>query len=287
MNPGQLRIAITGASSGIGSAISEALSNKGHRVLGLARRFTKLPTEFHSSSGDQCINIACDVTQWDQVDSIARIATESWPCFDVLICCAATQGQICPTLTSNPHQWLDTVQTNLTGTYFPIRAFAPLLRRATRRAKILCFSGGGASRARPNFSAYAASKTAVVRLVETIASENENQPIDINAIAPGAIPTFMTDSIIAAGPDLAGAHEHRAAITLKESGSDAMQRALALVEWLISPASDGISGRLISAAWDPWHELDSKTFEGSDTYKLRRVLPAPSTQNFSDDHQPR
>jgi len=77
------------------------------------------------------------------------------------------------------------VRTNLDGTFNAIRAFYEALRRNPRRAKIVCFSGGGATRPRPNFSAYGVSKTAVVRLVETVADEERDAPLDINAVAPG------------------------------------------------------------------------------------------------------
>ena len=274
MHPEQpLRIVVTGASSGIGNAVASALATNGHIVLGLARRFPTTVTDFVNQSASSRQDIACDVSQWDQVTSIANALKQNWPAIDALVCCAAVQGEICPAFDSDPQQWLATVQTNLAGTYFPIRAFAPLLKQTNRRAKILCFSGGGASRARPNFSSYAASKTGVVRLVETIASENDGLPLDINAIAPGAVPTFMTDSIIAAGPELAGAQEYQSALALKESGSDPMKRALDLVDWLISPASDGVTGRLLSANWDPWKTLTSANLKGTEIYKLRRVLP--------------
>jgi len=50
----------------------------------------------------------------------------------------------------------------------------------------------------------------------------------------------------------------------------------ALVEYLLSPVSDGISGRLISALWDPWQDLarHKEELADSDIYTLRRVVPA-------------
>src|SRR5205823_537361 len=100
------------------------------------------------------------------------------------IACAGLQGEMGPALTADPARWSATVRANLDGTFFAIRAFAPLLAcvPSPRRAKIVCFSGGGATKARANFSAYAVAKTGVVRLVETIAEENRRRPLDINAI---------------------------------------------------------------------------------------------------------
>ena len=68
-----------------------------------------------------------------------------------------------------------------------------------RSGKIIVISGGGAAHARPNFSAYAASKAAVVRLVETLAEEVRDRNIQVNCMAPGGTYTSMTDEIIDAG----------------------------------------------------------------------------------------
>jgi 3-oxoacyl-[acyl-carrier protein] reductase len=62
-----------------------------------------------------------------------------------------------------------------------------------------------------------------------------------------------------------------------------LDRALDLVEWLLSPASDGITGRLISAVWDPWSTLERHRdgFAGSDIYTLRRVLPSDRGKHWA------
>jgi 3-oxoacyl-[acyl-carrier protein] reductase len=114
-----------------------------------------------------------------------------------------------------------------------------------------------------------------VRLIETVAEEERDTPLDINAVAPGAINTRLTDELIALGPGVVGESEYQAAIRQKESGGASLARTLDLVEWLLSPASDGISGRLISAQWDPWQELERRQRElaAGDVYTLRRVTP--------------
>jgi 3-oxoacyl-[acyl-carrier protein] reductase len=167
------------------------------------------------------------------------------------------------------------VRANLDGTFNSIRAFHGLVSHAPRRAKIICFSGGGATKARANFSAYGVSKTAIVRLVETIAEEESQAALDINAIAPGAIATRLTDEVIALGPQVAGQAEYDAATKQKAGGGASIERALDLVEWLLSEASDGITGRLISAPWDPWQSLagHAKAISKGDVYKLRRIIP--------------
>src|SRR5207245_1879369 len=102
----------------------------------------------------------CDVGNWE---SVQRAATEISQ-LDGLICCAGMHSSIGPAMTATPADWAETVHTNLTGTFFTIRALFEKLQRSPRRAKVICFSGGGATSQRPNFSAYGAAKTGIVRL---------------------------------------------------------------------------------------------------------------------------
>ena len=267
-----MRIVITGSSSGIGRALAERLLAHGHEVWGLARRDQsdlagRQPGRFHATH--------CDVADWARVSAAEREIGAVWPAIDGLVTCAGLQGAIGRATAVDPREWSATVRTNLEGTYYAIRAFHAALRRSARRSKVVCFSGGGASKARPNFSAYAAAKTAIVRLVETIAEEDRDAPFDINTVAPGAINTRMTDGIIAAGPAVAGQSEYASALKQKQTGDAPMEKAIDLVEWLLSPASDGVSGRLISAVWDPWMEFagPAAVLRDREIYTLRRVTP--------------
>ncbi len=266
-----MNIVITGTSSGIGLACYQHLAAREHAVWGLARRPTPagptLPTDRLRSS-------LCDVSDWPAVARAANEVAAVWPRVDALVACAGIQGEMGRTLEADPAHWAQTVQANLIGTFFTLRAFAPLLARADRRAKIVCFSGGGATKARANFSAYGTAKTGIVRLVETIAEEEREARLDINALAPGAINTRLTDEVLAKGPGVVGRAEYEAAVKQKESGGASLSTALAAVEWLLGPESDGISGRLISAPWDPWKKLSARASElQGDVYTLRRIVP--------------
>jgi NAD(P)-dependent dehydrogenase (short-subunit alcohol dehydrogenase family) len=137
-----------------------------------------------------------------------------------------------------------------------------------RRGKIINLSGGSPSPL-PNFSAYAASKAAIVRLTETLAQEVEEYNIQVNAIAPGAVNTALTDALLAAGP-AAGEEMLAQARRQKEDGGVPPERAAALAVFLASEASDGLSGRLISAVWD-----DGSMNGPSNDHGLEPVYPAP------------
>lgn len=254
-----MRIVISGASRGIGLALAEFFRSRGDDVFCLSRNT-------HPS---------CNVADWEAVLAARGALPESWTSVDAIVCAAAVQGEIGPAMEVDPVRWGETVRINLDGTFNVIRAFWGLIRKCDGRGKVVCFSGGGATKARPNFSAYAASKTAVVRLVENLAAEWSELPVDINAIAPGAITTDMTRETAASSAKLAGDEEHRAALRQLAEGGQSMERAIALVDWLLSARSDGISGRLLSAQWDPWETLSTHRVElaATDVYRLRRILP--------------
>ena len=267
-----MNLVVTGTSTGIGRALTGRLLAGGHQVWGLARSdqsgfAAQHPGAFRASR--------CDVSDWSQVARVVTEITAAWPQVDGLVTCAGVHGEVGPALAADPAQWSATVRANLDGTFFTLRALAPLLARAPRRTKVVCFSGGGATQARANFSAYGVAKTAIVRLVETVAAEESARSMDINAVAPGAMTTRLTEDIIARGPAVVGAAEYQAALAQNKSDGSALTKALDLVEWLLSPASDGISGRLLSASWDDWKSLaaDRAALAGSELYTLRRITP--------------
>ena len=273
-----MKLVVTGTSTGIGRALAEQLLAQGHEVWGLARSPQPELTAAHAGFRSSI----CDVANWEQVARSAAEVDATWPHVDGLIACAGVQGEVGPLVRTDPQRWSETVRINLDGTYYTVRAFHAALQRAPRRAKIICFSGGGATKPRLNFSAYGVAKTGVVRLVETLAEELKNEPFDVNAVAPGAINTRLTDEVIQLGPERAGAAEYAAAVKQKATGGASLEKAIGLVEWLLSPASDGISGRLLSAPWDPWPTLGEHVAQvrASDVYTLRRIVPEERQLSF-------
>lgn len=274
-----LRLLVTGTSSGIGRALAARLLDRGHHVWGLARRPHSAPST-PAQGGARFRSSVCDVSTWESVQGAARDIDAAWQGLDAVVACAGIQGEVGLALECDPIRWAQTVRANVEGTFNTLRAFAPMLARARRRGKIVCLSGGGATRARKRFSAYGVAKTAIVRLVETIAEEASGTPLDINAVAPGAVPTAMTSEILAIGADKAGAAEVDAARKAASDDGTALQRALDLIEFLISPASDGISGCLLSARWDDWMQLRSRGKQTAETglFRLRRTTPGSPGQ---------
>jgi hypothetical protein len=85
----------------------------------------------------------------------------------------------------------------------------------------------------------------------------------------------MLDQVLDAGPERVGDTVYAQALRQKESGSGSPERAAGLCVFLLSTASNKITGKLISAAWDPWESLERHRAElqQTDIYTLRRIVP--------------
>src|SRR5580692_589578 len=167
-----MKIVLTGASSGIGKFLADSLEAKKHELCRIAR------------SPQRGLSFQCDVSELDAIKNCAEQVSTKWKSLDALICRAGRHEPIGAAMEIDPRAWRKNLGVNLDGTFFASRAFRSLLKRSEARAKIICFSGGGAAGARPNFAAYGVAKTGVVRLVEMLAAEWQNETADINAVAP-------------------------------------------------------------------------------------------------------
>lgn len=227
--------------------------------------------EQRATTAQRVIYFAADLGNDAEADRLITQVLSDFGGLDILVNNAAIQGPIGRFEGNSWEQWRAVFDVNLFAAARMMQLAIPPMR-ARGGGKIINLSGGGAASCRPNFSAYAASKSALVRLTETVAEEVKADRIDINAVAPGAMNTRMLDELIAAGPE-AAPREYQAALERSEKGGAPPERAAALVAWLASSASDGITGKLISAAWDDWEHLADRREElqGSDVFTLRRV----------------
>jgi 3-oxoacyl-[acyl-carrier protein] reductase len=265
---------VTGAGRGIGRAVALALAKEGARVAIASRTFSELSETLRLlAESSNAIAIPTDVSAAEQVRRLVDRAVEHFGRLDVVINAAAIVGPIGPLWNCDLDQWRDAFNVNLFGTLYVCHAAVPHLIKAGR-GKVINFSGGGATAPRANFSAYGASKAAVVRMTETLAEELKPYRIDVNAIAPGLVNTRMLDEIERAGD--AGGREAATVAAIRNGTAPGVSPGLAgeLAVFLASSESDGLSGRLISAPHDDWrkwnhtriHELMSRPW-----YTLRRL----------------
>ena len=218
--------------------------------------------------------LAADLSQPTAVQHLVESLRSRLPRLDVLINNAAVQGPIGPLWRNDWHSWLEALQVDLLAPVALCHAAAPWMIESGG-GSIINLSGGGASGPRPNFSAYATAKSGLVRFSETLAQELQPYNVSVNCVAPGAMSTRMLDDIIRAGADTSGAGEYDQAHRIRREGGASLQNVAGLCLFLASAAARGITGKLISAAWDPWPSLlqHSGDLTGSDVYTLRRIVP--------------
>ena len=266
---------VTGGGRGIGRAIALALAREGADVLVFSRTLSEVETTAADiqSLGRRGIALRANVYNLDDVSLVVNRAVGEFGKIDILVNNAGIQGPIGLLVDNDIDAWIETMYTYLVGTFLCCKLVLPYMIER-RKGKIINLSGGGAATPRPRFSAYAASKAGVVRLTETLAEELKQFNIQVNAIAPGAVNTRMQDQILAAG-EAAGQRALSEAKHCKETGGVPPERAAALVVFLASDASDGLTGKFISAVHDPWAEWASRAAELSISpmYTLRRIDP--------------
>jgi len=279
---------ITGASQGLGRAIAAEFVQAGADVLLVARDAarliaTKREIAANTVRADQRVEaFSADVSDPESATEIAASASKLLPNVTVLVNNAGIYGPMGAIETVSWEEWVAAIRINLFGTVLMCRSVIPLLR-AQGYGKIINLSGGGATAPLPFISAYAASKAAVVRLTETFAEELREAHVDVNAIAPGALNTRLLGEVIEAGAEKVGEAFYRKAIAQKDDGGVPMEVGAGLARFLASAASDGITGRLLSAVWDDWANLPTYRSElaASDIFTLRRIVPEDRQKDWS------
>jgi NAD(P)-dependent dehydrogenase (short-subunit alcohol dehydrogenase family) len=281
-----LNTLITGGSQGLGKVIAEHFLREGANVVLCARTEKdllatrdELAKQFPSQ---KVFAKTCDVADESQVNALVAFAIRELGSLQALVLNAGIYGPMGPTEEVSLAEWRRAMDINLYGVLLPCRAVIPHFKKAAR-GKIIILSGGGATNPLPNISAYAASKAAVIRLMETLAEELKPHHIDVNAIAPGALATRLVDEILAAGPEKVGAAFYEKNKQWKEKGATPPELGARLAVYLASSQSDGITGKLISAQWDPWEKLhEFKADLDSDIYALRRIVPKDRGKTWGD-----
>lgn len=273
------RALITGASHGFGLAVARAFVDEGAEVMLCARgpdQLHRAQEQVAERAGGNARVLASpsDVSDPSDVQRLVQMTLAGLGGLEILVCNAGVYGPKGPVHEVNWREWSQAIAINLMGTVLCCREVLPhFLDR--KYGKIVLLSGGGATKPLPFLSAYAASKAAVVRFGETLAEEVRGLGIDVNAVAPGALNTRLLDEVLEAGPTRVGRAFYEQALKQKAEGGTPMERGASLCVFLASSASDGISGKLLSAVWDPWESLADhiEDLRDTDIYTLRRLVP--------------
>lgn len=268
-------IIITGGSLGIGFEVARKCVEEGATVIIAAREQNNLEKaikKLRSISNENHISYSLDVCQNENVLQFAKWCINNNLIINGLVNCAGIYGPIGRFESISIEEFIETMQINFFGTVLLCHAFLPLLK-SDHKKKIINFSGGGAASPFPNYSAYATSKIAIVRFTENIAVEFYEKDFDINCIAPGFVITRLHQKTLDAGPDLATPLFYENTKKKIASGGISIKKAADLTAFLLSSESDGITGKFLSAPYDPWYEsnFQNRLRQDKDLATLRRI----------------
>ena len=279
---------VTGANQGLGKAIAHAFVLAGANVFLCARDESKLvevqiELQNFCKTGQRVEAIRADVSKRDDVDHLVSAALTAFPQIHILVNNAGVYGPKGPIDDVDWDEWVQAIEVNLFGSILVVRALLPHFR-TQGYGKVIQLSGGGATAPLPFISAYAASKAGIVRFMETLAEEVKILGIDVNSIAPGALNTRLLDEVLEAGPEKVSRSFYERALKQKAEGGSPLERSAELAVFLASAESDGITGKLISAIWDPWQHFPEHAddLQKTDIYTLRRIVPKDRGQSWGD-----
>jgi NAD(P)-dependent dehydrogenase (short-subunit alcohol dehydrogenase family) len=270
---------VTGASLGLGAEIAEQFAAAGASLMLCARNAAELEAQRKRLAAaypnSRILAHRADISDRSDVDALFAATASELGKLDIVVNNAGVYGPMGSIDAIDWDEWVQAIAINLTGVVYCSRKAVEALK-PNRYGKIINLSGGGATNPLPGISAYAASKAAVVRFTETLALEVKEFGIDVNAVAPGALATRLTDQLVAAGPERVGAGLHERMTKLAKEGGTPLNVGASLCVYLAYADSDGLTGRLIAAQWDPWPFADpiKGKIDKSDIYTLRRIVPA-------------
>jgi NAD(P)-dependent dehydrogenase (short-subunit alcohol dehydrogenase family) len=277
---------ITGASKGLGEVLAQRFWAAGFSLHLVARSKDGLDSVKASllvRENQTCEVYVCDLAEQRSVNELVVEVKAGSPRLDVLINNAAIHGPIGSLWESDFTEWLQAIQVDLLSPVALCHALVPWMKE-TGGGSIINISGGGATGPRPNFSAYGTAKAAMVRFSETLAEEAREIGIRVNCIAPGAMKTALLGEVLEKGAHASGDREYATASKVFAEGGASMDRVADLALFLASEASNGITGKLISAVWDNWGDWPQHLDElnKSDVYTLRRIAGRDRNMSWGD-----
>ncbi len=183
---------VTGASRGIGWAVSVALAKAGAHVIALARTsgaLEELDDEIKSAGGSATL-VPLDLRDGEAYAKLASSLEERWGKLDILVANAGALGAMSPLGHITPKDWAEVMDVNVNANWMLIRALDPLLQKSDA-GRVIFVTSGAADTFRAYWGAYSVSKAALNALGLVYAAECKNTPVRVNLINPGPLRTAM------------------------------------------------------------------------------------------------
>jgi NAD(P)-dependent dehydrogenase (short-subunit alcohol dehydrogenase family) len=237
-------VLVTGAGSGIGRALAEALNRRGTPVVLCDVDAAGLEATRRKIDGAAWA-LAVDVTRADEVERMAAQARRLAGPLGGLVNCAGIYP-LTPLLDLAVEEWDRVMAVNLRGPFLVTQAVARRMIADGRGGSIVNVSSTSSRLARPGIAHYGASKAGLNQLTAVAAVELAPHGIRVNAILPGVIGTERVQATAAAGAQAEAEHAAKLArIPMSRVGDPAEVVSVAL--FLLSPDSSYCTGALFTA----------------------------------------
>lgn len=188
---------ITGGAQGIGGAAATAFARAGAKIYIVAlgkeaieNKIAELRSEGFIADGHEC-----DVSDYDGMCAAVSDCIEKFGKIDILYANAGVVLERKSVLESDPKLWKKTVEINLVGGYYTVRAALPYMIKNPNGGKILFTGTGRGRRASSNLSDYSCSKAGQWMLARCLAEELYEYNICVNEIVPGPVNTALNHSV--------------------------------------------------------------------------------------------
>jgi len=225
---------VTGASRGLGAAITRAYAEEGMKVIAAARGggvHEELAKEF----SDRVAPVVCDVANAESVAELVGTAISTFGRLDVIV----NNAGIAPAgafVDMERSSWADVFAVNLFAPVTLARAAGPVFLQQ-RRGKVINVASTSGLRGKPSLAAYSASKGALLRFTEALSGEWAGHNIQVNAIAPGAFATEAQRAVLES-PDVLSRRLRK----IPAGRMGVIEEIGALACYLASPLSDFVTG---------------------------------------------
>jgi NAD(P)-dependent dehydrogenase (short-subunit alcohol dehydrogenase family) len=192
---------VTGASSGIGRATARLFAKEGARVVVGARREAELAELVREikTEGGEAVALAGDVQSEQYAQDLVFAAVQQFGRLDIAFNNAGTIGPTGPTTGIAEKDWTNALAVNLTSAFLGAKHQIPAIIKQGGGSIIFTSTFVGYTAAFPGVAAYAASKSGLIGLTQTLAAEYGPQGVRVNAILPGAVDTPMYREVNSTG----------------------------------------------------------------------------------------
>jgi NAD(P)-dependent dehydrogenase (short-subunit alcohol dehydrogenase family) len=188
---------VTGATRGIGHALTLALARAGAHVVATGRTQGALEEldDAVRAAGSTATLVPLEIRDYPAIYRLAKALNDRHGRLDVLVGNAAIAGQRSPLGHIEATAWDEAIAINLTANYHLIRAMDPLLRRSNA-GRAVFMTSGAATHARAYNGPYSASKAALNALTRAYAAETDSTPLRVNLFNPGPTRTRMRAQVM-------------------------------------------------------------------------------------------